>query len=136
MQRSVKNSTFIALIVLSNTVGNLFLGLGMQRMPGFSHVSFAEYLVSLGTNLWIIFGVALLIVWMVSQLSMFTWADLTYVLPVTASAYVLTAIFSEIFLHERISAERWIGVVLISLGVMFVSRTPPRAKEILQEGAR
>lgn len=136
MQRSVKNITFIALIVLSNTVGNLFLGLGMQRMPGFSRVSFAEYLVSLGTNLWIIFGVVLLVVWMVSQLSMFTWADLTYVLPVTASAYVLTAVLSKAFLHEHLSAERWIGVVLISLGVMFVSRTPPRARDLLEEGGK
>ncbi|MES2220374.1 MAG: EamA family transporter, partial [Acidobacteriota bacterium] len=66
--------------------------------------------------------------WMVTQLSMFTWADLTYVLPVTASAYVITAILSKVFLHDQISISRWVGIALISLGVIFVSETPPRTK--------
>jgi uncharacterized membrane protein len=67
---------------------------------------------------------------------MFTWADLTYVLPVTASAYVLTAILSKFFLHEQISVSRWIGIVLISFGVLFVSGTPERTKPELEEVAR
>jgi drug/metabolite transporter (DMT)-like permease len=125
----MKNRVFIALIVLSNTVGNLLLGVGMKHMPSFPTVTFQGYLQSLIVNFWILGGVGLLIVWMVSQLSMFSWADLTYVLPITASAYVLTAILSKIFLHEQISIPRWIGVAVISVGVMFVSETPPSTKE-------
>jgi drug/metabolite transporter (DMT)-like permease len=128
MSSKLKNRVFIVLIVLSNTVGNLFLGIGMAHMPGFLAVTPIHYLVSLVANVWIWGGVALLIVWMVSQLSMFTWADLTYVLPVTASAYVITAILSKFFLYEQISISRWIGIALISLGVVFVSKTPPRTK--------
>jgi len=135
MGSKLKNRIFIVLIVLSNTVGNLFLGIGMAHMPGFLVVTPIHYFVSLLANAWILGGIGLLIVWMVSQLSMFTWADLTYVLPVTASAYVITAILSKFFLHEEISVSRWIGIGLISLGVVFVSETPPRTKPETDAGA-
>ncbi len=130
-----RDRIFIVLIVLSNTVGNLFLGLGMAQMPSFHVVSPPGYFLSLLENYWIWSGIALLIIWMVSQLSMFTWADLTYVLPVTASAYVLTAILSKFFLYEQISVSRWIGIVLISFGVLFVSKTPERTKPEPEEVA-
>jgi drug/metabolite transporter (DMT)-like permease len=123
-----RDRIFIVLIVLSNTIGNLFLGIGMAHMPSFHAVSPGGYFMVLLENYWMWIGVALLILWMVSQLSMLTWADLTYVLPVTASAYVLTAILSKFFLHEQISVSRWIGIVLISFGVLFVFETPERTK--------
>ncbi len=56
---------------------------------------------------------------------MFTWADLSYVLPMTASAYAFTAILGKFFLGEQISAERWAGIALISFGVVLVAETPP-----------
>lgn len=130
MNSGMKNRTFIALIVLSNTIGNLLLGIGMTYMPSFHNVTPIQYFAALFGNSWIWGGVALLIVLMVSQLSMYSWADLTYVLPVTASAYVLIAVLSRIFLHEHISLSRWIGVGLISLGVLFVAETPTRTKAV------
>jgi hypothetical protein len=42
---------------------------------------------------------------------MFTWADLSYVPPMTASAYAFTAILGKFFLGEQISAERWAGTL-------------------------
>ncbi len=123
----LKNQIFIALIVISNTVGNLLLGIGMNKMPDFFSTPLLRYAGLLMTSLFILMGTLLLIIWMLAQLSMFTWADLTYVLPVTASAYVLTAILSKFFLDERISLARWAGVGLISLGVIFVSETPVRS---------
>jgi bacterial/archaeal transporter family protein len=125
----LKNRIFIVLVVVSNTIGTLLLGHGMRQMPDLtSHAAF-EYIFQFATNPWIVAGIALLMVWMVAQLSMFTWADLSYVMPVTASYYVLTALLSRLFLAERISAVRWTGIVIISLGVMLVSETPPHIKK-------
>jgi uncharacterized membrane protein len=130
-----KNRVFIALVVISNAVGNLLLGEGMKQMPSFQNTSVFGYLVSLFGNFWILAGIALLIVWMVSQLTMYTWADLSYVLPVTASGYILTAILSKFFLGDIVSFARWAGIVLISFGVVFVADTPPREKPIEGEDA-
>lgn len=122
----LKNRIFIAIVVLTNASGNVLLAIGMKQMPDFGNVSVLGYTGLLFANLWILSGIALLVVWMVAQLSMFTWADLSYVLPVTAGGYVLTALLGKFFLGETVSIARWLGVVLISFGVVLVSETPPR----------
>lgn len=111
-------------MIATNTVGNFFLALGMKDMPDFKPESLSSYASAFLTDPWILGGIALLIVWMIAQLSMFTWADLTYVLPVTASAYVLTALLGKFFLGERILSMRWLGIAFISAGVILVSETP------------
>lgn len=124
------NAIFIALAVLSNSIGNVFLAIGMKHMPEFHASSILIYAASLLTNRWIVIGTALLIVWMVAQLSMLTWADLTYVLPVTAAVYVVTALLSRFFLDEHVSSIRWAGVVVISCAVLLVLESSPRTPKI------
>jgi drug/metabolite transporter (DMT)-like permease len=74
-------------------------------------------------NPWVALGVILLIVWLLSQMLLLSWADLSYVLPVTSAGYVLTALAGRLFLGEQISAARWAGITLIMAGVALVGRT-------------
>lgn len=124
----LKNWIFVALVVFSNSVGNLFLGMGMKYI-NFHDASIFNYSGLLLTNVWVVLGTLLMIVYTVAQLSLFSWADLSYVLPVTASSYILTAILSKAFLDENISIARWAGIVVISFGVILVSETPPHIEE-------
>ncbi len=50
-------------------------------------------------------------------------ADLSFAQPITAFAYVTTAIGSWWFLHDHITAPRMIGIGLILIGVWLISRT-------------
>ena len=68
-----------------------------------------------------------MIVWLFSHMAMLSWADLSYVLPVTSIAYVMTALAGRLFLHEDISRWRWTGIGMIVLGVILVARTLPRS---------
>lgn len=126
----IKNRIFIALIVLTNTFGNLCLAEAMRHMPNITAVPLASYVLSLLTNPWLLGGTTLLTAWMISQLSMYTWADLTYILPVTASGYIVTALLSRFILNEHVSAFRWAGVVVIAFGVVLVSETPERTSPL------
>jgi len=133
------NRLFIAVIVITNTIGNILLGTGMERMPDFQGLSVMAYTADLLTNWYVVSGTILLIIWMVAQLSMFTWADLTYVLPVTASAYILTALLSKYFLGERISIARWIGTWIrrdVRCGrALARPRRVPRPRRLLRRGS-
>lgn len=100
----------------------------MQRMPDFQGMAVMSYTADLLTNWLVVGGTMLLIIWMIAQLSMFTWADLTYVLPLTASSYILTALLSKYFLGEHVSVTRWVGIAIISSGVFLVSETPEDTK--------
>jgi drug/metabolite transporter (DMT)-like permease len=124
----LRNHIFIPLVILSNTFGNCLLAIGMQHMPDFLGTSLLPYVLGLISSPWILSGTALLALWMVAQLSMFTWADLSYVLPVTASGYIVTAILGKWILGEQVSNIRWAGTLLITFGSMLVSRTPVSTK--------
>ena len=79
-------------------------------------------------------GVSLLILWLFSHMVLLSWADLSYVLPVTSIGYVLIALTGRFFLHESVSFMRWCGVILIVAGVIVVGRTSPSSHQ--QEEAR
>jgi uncharacterized membrane protein len=70
-------------------------------------------------------------VWLISQLSLLSRVDLSYVLPVTSISYVLTALMGKFLLHEPVSTERWTGIGLVVLGVSLVARTVPRTAPVL-----
>ena len=44
---------------------------------------------------WVALGVVLLILWMLSRMALLSWADLSYVLPVTSIGYVLVALAGQ-----------------------------------------
>ena len=125
--REFKNQLFVCLAVIANTAGNFLLSVGMHAIQLKPLTSPLGYL-HIFANPWIDAGVILLIAWFASQLSLLSWADLSYVLPVTAASYVLTAVLGKIFLHEVISLARWSGIGVISAGVMLVVSTCPRAR--------
>ena len=120
-----RNPVFIALLIITNSLGNLFIAKGLNAMPAFRPDRFLRYTATILTNGWFVGGLVLMIIWMVAQLSMFTWADLSYVMPMTAGSYAFTAILGKFFLNENVSATRWGGIALISFGVIMVSETPP-----------
>jgi drug/metabolite transporter (DMT)-like permease len=63
-------------------------------------------------------------------MALLSWADLSYVMPVTAIGYVLTAFAGRFFLGEPVSFLRWTGIVLITSGVYLVGRTAPATSTI------
>jgi drug/metabolite transporter (DMT)-like permease len=96
----------------------------MKNMPDFDHVSLSRYIIGLILNPTLVGGAALTAIFTFAQLSLFSWADLSYVIPCTASAYILTTLFGQVFMGEHVGLTRWIGVVLISFGVTLVAETP------------
>ncbi len=69
-------------------------------------------------------GIVLLLGFFASYMTALSWADLTYVLPATSLGYVLLAIIAKYALHEEVTPMRWLGILLISGGVGFVTQGP------------
>jgi transporter family protein len=124
----LKTAVFLLAAVLTNSFGNLLLALAMDRLPAFSATPLPHYLHLLLVDPYLLAGTALSAAYMVAQLSLFSWADLSFVVPVIASSYVVTAFLSEFILGERVQMECWVGVILITVGVALVARTPTATK--------
>lgn len=122
----------MAVTIGAQVGGNVFLSRGMHAMGSQLSWSPLPYLEDL-LNPWIAGGVCVLALWMVANLSLLSRADLSFVLPVTATSYVLIAIVGDFALGERISAIRWAGILVITAGVMVVGRTPTRTVPDVEE---
>lgn len=55
--------------------------------------------------------------------------DLSVAVPVASFSYILVPLVSGIFLHEKISALRWFGIVFILIGVILVSISTEHKRE-------
>ncbi|MFZ0662222.1 MAG: hypothetical protein WAM66_05975 [Acidobacteriaceae bacterium] len=130
-RRVTKTIIFIAIAVIANSFGNLMLALGMGRMPDFAQVGIPSYLLHLLASPFVLPGALVTAVFTFAQLSLFSWADLSFVVPCVASSYILTTVLGEFVLGEHIHAQRWLGVLLICAGVALVAETPESTKDEL-----
>jgi len=105
-----------AVVILSNVSGDFCLKRGLPA----ALATPAEYIVALFRP-WAAAGVLLLILWLLSRMALLSWADLSYVLPVTSIGYVLVAFAGKWLLYEEITATRWTGIALIVAGVSLVT---------------
>ncbi len=72
-------------------------------------------------NPWIMLGVLFLFSSLLLYLAAVSRLDLSYVLPMTAAKYVLSALCAWLLLGEGVSSLRWLGTILVSSGVLWVS---------------
>src|SRR6516165_5310493 len=103
-----KTVVLVVVVICSNVLGNLLLSIGMHNVGATVADSPVPYLKAL-LNPWVISGIGLLGLWLFSNLSLLSWADLSYVLPVTAIGYVLSALLGGVVLKEDVSVIRWAG---------------------------
>lgn len=78
-----------------------------------------------------VFGQAMRIGWMwlalllmtagfFSLLGMLSLENVSFVVPVTALSYVVGAYGGALFLGEKVTRQRWLGVLLVCIGVTMV----------------
>jgi drug/metabolite transporter (DMT)-like permease len=125
----MKTAVVLIAAIFAQAIGNVYLTKGMKALTASGDATlprmFAEGVTS--PMLWI--GTALLIVFFVLYSAALSWADLSFVLPATAFGYVLNVAAGYYFLNEIVTPERWAGAAVITLGVVFVSRSGDRTTE-------
>jgi uncharacterized membrane protein len=127
----IKTLVMVLAMVLCANVGDLMLKRGMTGIGAvdFTAAGLAHAFRLTITNGTIWLGIAFLLGFMASCMTVLSWADYSYVMPAGAFGYALLTLLAVVFLHERVSPERWVGVILICVGVLLVGQTRPRTTE-------
>lgn len=120
---TLRRYLILGAVMVCASVGDIFLSAGMKQVGPVSLHHLLSLLVAL-KNPWVFGGIFFLIVFFAAYLTALSWADLTFVLPATGFGYVIIALLSKFWLQENISDGRWVGIVLITLGVGFVTQGP------------
>jgi drug/metabolite transporter (DMT)-like permease len=120
-----KTRAFAALVILSNAFGNFSLKWGMERRAPLT-LSPLDYIRAIFSP-WVMLGISLLILWLLTRMALLSWADLSYVLPVTSLGYVASVLIGRFFLSEQITPQRWAGTLLIVGGTVLVGMGSPHS---------
>lgn len=78
------------------------------------------FAVQIFANPWIALAMLLLLLYTLLYLSSLSWLDLSYLLPMTTLSYVLNALLAWLLLGEEIAETRWMGTLIIMIGVLVV----------------
>lgn len=128
-QPVARTYTLIASMVFFSSLGNVLLSKGMKQIGEvtlYSAAALGNFFLKTLTSATIWLGIFSLLAFLVSYLLVLSWADFSYVQPVSAIGYALVAVLSYFLLGEIISPTRWAGVLFICAGVALVSGTDPR----------
>ncbi len=112
------------LVIALNVVANYALARGLRQsgvLESWSPIEFVRALLHLWTGV----GVACMAGWFAVRLTLLSWADLSYTLPVTSFSYVLSAIAGSVYLNEQVSWLRWAGISTITVGAALAALTYP-----------
>jgi uncharacterized membrane protein len=123
--------TFIVLFIAicAQTLGDVSLTKGMKSIGEVNTLNPVELFntgAQVFTNPLIWLGILLLGLFFGLYLAALSWADLSFVLPVTSFGYAMNAFMSWRLLGEHVSVARWVGTIIICVGVAAVSRTEQR----------
>ena len=112
----------LGILVIAGTAGDLALARAMKRI---GHIHFTPSSLLRGVTdaireAWIWIGLVLHAAAFAAFLTLLSWADVSVVVPASALSYITGVAGAKLFLRERIESDRWVGVLLIALGVTLV----------------
>jgi transporter family protein len=120
----MKTAVMIALIVLADSAGDVLITKGMKQVGEISTIKPKELLSIVRrvlSNRNFLSGIFFVAVTFFSFLTVLSWADLSLVFPATSLVYLISALGAKFILKERVSLQRWAGILLVCLGVALTS---------------
>jgi drug/metabolite transporter (DMT)-like permease len=112
-----------ALIVVAGTGGELCVSRAMKvvgEAPSLRPLEVAKVVLRALRVPWMWVGVGMMALAFFSLLGALAIYNVSFVVPVTALSYVMGAFGGVVFLREHVNSQRWLGVLLISIGVTLV----------------
>lgn len=122
----IKALLALLLAITAAGLGNLCLAKGMQTvgpLEGWGLVYLWNYFSGAVLNPWIILGIFLEIAYFLLWLMVLSLADVSWALPMNAVEYLFVALLANFWLGEPVSFSRWVGIVLISAGAVFIMQS-------------
>lgn len=128
----IKTAILLVVMVIFGPLGDVLLSKGMRALgplPGIQPTVLPAFLVRAFESGTVWLAICSLSIFFISYLLVLSWADFSFVQPATSIGYGMVAILGYFALGEAISPTRWIGVMVICLGVLMIGQTPPRTTE-------
>lgn len=120
----INNISIILLSILMSSTAHIFLKKGMMTyaLNGVKSAGIVGLVWNVGTNPWVMGGMAL----HVSALVVWLWAlskvDISFAYPFLALGYVLVSAMAWFWLGEELSSMKILGMGIIIIGILVLAR--------------
>jgi len=107
--------------ILSGSFGGILLKKGAVEINYDNNLFYI--LITVVSNWKILCAIVLYFIPVIIWLYLLKRIELTLLQPILSLTYVVTPLLAIVFLDEKISIIRWVGIVIIVIGVVIVSRS-------------
>jgi drug/metabolite transporter (DMT)-like permease len=110
-------------IVVAGTGGEICVSRAMKsigEVHDFSPKSILDFVLQSLRLPWMWIGITLMTLGFFSLLAILSFQEVSFVVPVSALSYAAGTFGAKTFLGERINRSRWIGIVVVCIGVSIV----------------
>jgi drug/metabolite transporter (DMT)-like permease len=119
----MREAVLFFFIVVAGTAGELSVSRAMKgvgEVHDFRPKSILRFVLQSFRLPWMWVGIALMSLAFFSLLAILSFRQVSFVVPISALSYAAGAFGAKLFLGERISRNRWIGIAIVCLGVTIV----------------
>jgi drug/metabolite transporter (DMT)-like permease len=112
------------LIVVPGTAGEMCMSHTMKsngEVTDFRPHSIARVIGKAMKVPWFWIGLTMMAAGFFALLGMLSVAKVSFVFPATALSYAVGTLGGKLFLREKVTQQRWVGVLLVCLGVILVA---------------
>jgi drug/metabolite transporter (DMT)-like permease len=110
----------------SGAVGSVLMRKGMQAVGPLENYAPLELISFFWRALcqpYVIAGTVFSAVFYFAFLAALSWTDVTVAFPLTAFEYGFTALLAILVLREQVPAMRWIGIAIVTIGLLLIAMT-------------
>ncbi len=135
----LKTYLLILMLICFGPIGDLLMSKGMREIgtaPSWAPLALVHYGVRVFTSPLIWFGTLAMIGFFISYTTVLSWADYSYVQPASALTYGIVALLGKYVLSETITPLRWVGIMIVCIGVVIIGHTSPSTTEPVSERQR
>lgn len=119
----LREIVLLSFIVFAGTGGEICLSRAMKQIGEVHDFHPASVLRVMGRAMmvgWMWVALLLMATGFFALLGMLSLENVSFVIPVSALSYVVGAYGGSMLLGERVTSQRWLGVLLVCLGVTLV----------------
>jgi len=115
----------IMLGVLLNAAAQLFLKEGMRRIGHFEFIlpNVLPIAIQVAGNIFILSGLLCYIISVVVWLLVLSRVEVSFAYPLLSVGYIVNAVAGYYLFQENLSISRLTGIIIICIGVYFVTRS-------------
>ena len=117
------NYTILATSILLAVAGQLLMKKGMLVFGTFPVRQLLYKIIPIFLNPYVFVGLACFGASAVLWLVILSRLELSLVYPMVSVAYILVALASWFFFKENVTLLRWLGILVIVMGVFLISRS-------------